>query len=153
MKILPAGSATRHWLTTGLALVLAMSLAATCQAGMVVKTDAPDDKANPAARPASAPAAMATPATPTTPAKSTAPAASSRVAPAAPAPAAQRPDPPRASVKTAPPAADRPLARPGNPAGPADRAGWPACIRQLNAVALSGQWDGERRQALLEQCP
>ena len=39
MNILPAGSASRHWLCAGLAL----GLAATCQAGMVVQKDAPDE--------------------------------------------------------------------------------------------------------------
>ena len=155
MTILPAGSANRHWLSTGLALVLAMGLAATCQAGMVVRTDPPARQASPA----SAPAALATPETPATqktPAKLAAPAPSSPAPPSSSALAAQRPSPARASGKTAPPAADRPLARPGGPTGQtgqADRASWPACIRQLNAAALSEHWDAERRQALLEQCP
>ncbi len=133
MTILPARSASRYWLSAGLALVLAMGLAATCQAGMVVKTDRPDDKIQPTGRPVSAQAAKA--------------------ASVPPAPAAQRSNPARTSVKTAPPAADRPLARPDNPAGPADRAGWPACIRLLNTAALLDDWDAERRLALLEQCP
>lgn len=152
MTILPAVSANRHWLSTGLALVLAMGLAATCQAGMVVKTDPPARQASPAI----APATLATPeasATQKTPAKAAAPAPSSPPPPSSSAPAAQRPSPARASGKTAPPAADRPLARPGGQTGQADRAGWPACIRQLNAAALSEHWDAERRQALLEQCP
>jgi len=147
MTILPAGSANRHWLSTGLALVLSMGLAATCQAGMVVKTDPPARQASPA----SAPAALATPVAPATqktPAKAAAPAPSSP-----PAPATQRPSTARASGKTAPPAAARPLARSGGQTGQADRAGWPACIRQLNAMALFDHWDTERRQALLEQCP
>ena len=48
MKTLPARSASRHWLSPGLALVLAMGLAATCQAGMVIKTDPPARQASPA---------------------------------------------------------------------------------------------------------
>lgn len=148
MKTLPARSASRHWLSTGLALALAMGLAATCQAGMVLKTDPPDEQARPNSRPTSAPATMVAPA------KSAAPAASRPRAPAAPAPATQGSNPARS--KNAPPAADRPLARPGGQTGQtgqADKAGWPACIRQLNAAALSEHWDTERRQALLEQCP
>lgn len=126
MTILPARSASRHWLGTGLALVLAMGLAATSQAGMIVKTDRPDDKTQPAGRPVSAPAA--------------------KVASTPPAPAAQRPSPARASAKSTPPAADRPMARPGS------RPDWPACIRLLNTAALLDDWDAERRLALLEQC-
>ncbi|MCX7250356.1 MAG: hypothetical protein NTX37_02430 [Burkholderiales bacterium] len=146
MTILPARSASRHWLSSGLARVLAMGLAATCQAGMVVKTDPPARQASPA----SAPAALETPVAPATqktPAKTAAPAPSIPPVPSPSAPAAQRPSPIRASGKTAPPTADRPLTRPN------DRAGWPACIRQLNAAALSEHWDAEQRQALLEQCP
>jgi len=154
MTILPARSASRQWLGTGLALVLAIGLAATCQAGMVVKADPPARQASPA----STPATLATPEAPAsqkTPAKAAAPAPSSPPPPSSSA-AAQRPSTARASGKTAPPAADRPLARPGGQTGQtgqADKAGWPACIRQLNAAALSEHWDAERRQALLEQCP
>lgn len=147
MNILPAGSASRHWLGAGLAL----GLAATCQAGMVVRTDPPDEQARPASRPTSAPATVAAPAPPASqapPAKSAAPAASRPPMPAAPAPAAQRSNPARA--KHAPPAAEPPQARSGNRP---DRAGWPACLRLLNAAALSDDWDDGRRQALLEQCP
>ncbi|WP_146115830.1 hypothetical protein [Malikia granosa] len=138
MNILPTGSASRHWLGAGLAL----GLAASCQAGMVVKTDAPDEPARPASRPTSAPAPMAVPA------KSAAPAASRPPTPAAPAPAAQRSNPARA--RNAPPASEPPQARSGKRP---DRAGWPACLRLLNAAALSDDWDDGRRQALLEQCP
>ena len=142
MNILLAGSASRHWLSTGLALALAMGLAATCQAGMVLKTDPPDEQARSTSRPASAPATMVAPA------KSAAPAASRSPAPAAPAPATQGSNPARS--KNAPPATEQPQARSSNRP---DKAGWPACIRQLNAAALSEHWDAERRQALLEQCP
>ncbi len=142
MTILPAGSATRHWLNAGLAL----GLAATCQAGMVVKTDPPARQASPASTPAALAKAVA-PATQKMPAKAAGPAPSSPAAPSLPAPAAQGHKPARASVKAEPLAADRPLAR------PSDRTVWPVCIRQLNAAALSGHWDAERRQALLEQCP
>lgn len=147
MNILPAGSASRHWLCAGLAL----GLAATCQAGMVVQKDAPDEPARPASRPTSAPATLAAPAPPAsqaTPAKSAAPAASRAPTPAAPAPAAQRSNP--AGGKNAAPAAEPPQARSGSRP---DRAGWPACLRLLNAAALSDDWDEGRRQALLEQCP
>ena len=142
MKTLPARSASRHWLSTGLGLVLAMGLAATCQAGIVVKTDPPDEQARPNSRPTSASATMVAPA------KSAAPAASRPPAPAAPAPATQGSNPARS--KNAPPATEQPQARSSNRP---DKAGWPACIRQLNAAALSEHWDTERRQALLEQCP
>ena len=118
MNILPATSASSHWLGTGLALV--MGLAATCQAGMVVKADPPARQASPSG---------------------------------APLPGTQRPSPAHASGKTAPPAADRSLPRPAGQTGQAERAGWPACIRQLNAAALSEQWDDELRQTLLAQCP
>lgn len=147
MNILPAGSASRHWLCAGLAL----GLAATCQAGMVVKTDAPDEPARPASRPTSAPATLAAPAPPASqakPAKSAAPAASRAPTPAAPAPAAQRSN--AAGGKNAAPATEPPQARSGSRP---DRAGWPACLRLLNAAALSDDWDEGRRQALLEQCP
>ncbi len=118
MTILPTGSATRHWLTTGLAL----GLAATCQAGMVVTTDQSERQASPVSAPAPNP----------------------------PAPTTQGHKPARASVKTEPPAAEQPLER---PSGRPDRPGWPACFRQLNAAALSDDWDAGRRQTLLEQCP
>lgn len=142
MTTLPARSASRHWLSTGLALALAMGLAATCQAGMVLKTEPPDEQARPNSRPTSASATMVAPA------KSAAPAASRPPAPAAPAPATQGSNPARS--KNALPATEQPQARSSNRP---DKAGWPACIRQLNAAALSEHWDTERRQALLEQCP
>ena len=146
MNILPAGSASRHWLAAGLAL----GLAAACQAGMVVRTDTPDEPVRPASSPGRAPATVAAPppASQAPPAKSATPAASRPPVPAASAPAAQRSRPARSRHDAT--SAEQPQARSGNRA---ERSGWPACLRLLNAAALSDHWDQERRQALLEQCP